>query len=181
MSSFQNSPSSPYRTQQLSGPPAHSDDMDMMDNSSLHPGYLRTEDLKSTTGHVPTPINSHFSHARYNLSQPGCHLGYLGGELDRRLPSPISEDDKVPNTMLEGMSGMQVDENTAEEKITPRKGHTRSKHNLREWNGYPHEPGGIKKFSMGYKSDCEKCRLKIPGHFSHVLTYPNDYDWTKDD
>ena len=24
-------------------------------------------------------------------------------------------------------------------------------------------------FSMGYRADCEKCRERVPGHYSHVL------------
>lgn len=24
-------------------------------------------------------------------------------------------------------------------------------------------------FSMGYRADCEKCRLKVPGHYSHII------------
>ncbi|KAH8698318.1 hypothetical protein BGW36DRAFT_294278 [Talaromyces proteolyticus] len=24
-------------------------------------------------------------------------------------------------------------------------------------------------FSMGYRADCEKCRMKIPGHYSHIV------------
>jgi len=182
MSSLLGSQPSPYRSsQQMTEAPAYTGDMEMADSSFPQSGSLQTEDLKGATGRIPTPINAQFSHTRAHLPSLGRHLGYLGQESDRRLPSPISEDDRSPSIMLEGIGGMQVDEDAVEEKLTPRKGHTRSKHNLREWSGYAHEPGGIKKFSMGYKSDCEKCRLRIPGHFSHVVTYPNDYDWTKDE
>jgi hypothetical protein len=24
-------------------------------------------------------------------------------------------------------------------------------------------------FSMGYRADCDKCREKVPGHYSHIL------------
>lgn len=24
-------------------------------------------------------------------------------------------------------------------------------------------------FSMGYRADCEKCRMKVPGHYSHIV------------
>ncbi|RFU24262.1 hypothetical protein B7463_g12074, partial [Scytalidium lignicola] len=57
-----------------------------------------------------------------------------------------------------------------------KKGHVRSKHTLRNWTGLVPEPnrdgtGPRKGFSMGYRSDCEKCRMKVPGHFSHIVTY----------
>jgi hypothetical protein len=28
---------------------------------------------------------------------------------------------------------------------------------------------GKVSFSMGYRADCEKCRLKVPGHYSHIV------------
>lgn len=28
---------------------------------------------------------------------------------------------------------------------------------------------GKVSFSMGYRADCEKCRLKVPGHYSHII------------
>ena len=30
-------------------------------------------------------------------------------------------------------------------------------------------PSDKKRFCMGYRDDCEKCRLRVPGHFSHFL------------
>jgi hypothetical protein len=61
-----------------------------------------------------------------------------------------------------------------EPKTALKKGHTRSKYSLRNWGGFGSEiPGvGVKRgFSMGYRSDCEKCRMRVPGHFSHVIIY----------
>lgn len=45
-------------------------------------------------------------------------------------------------------------------------GHTRSKHTVNVWTA---QPGMKKTFSIGYRADCEKCRLKIPGHFNHII------------
>lgn len=89
----------------------------------------------------------------------------------RRLPSPISEDERSPSTLLEGLSDMQMEV----EKPTPKKGHTRSKHSLRNWTGFEPTPGVVKKFSMGFRADCDKCRMKVPGHFSHIITV-NGYE-----
>ncbi|KAI8944070.1 hypothetical protein F4801DRAFT_585818 [Xylaria longipes] len=45
-------------------------------------------------------------------------------------------------------------------------GHTRSKHTLNNWTV---QPGMKKSLSIGYRADCEKCRMKIPGHFNHII------------
>ncbi|KAI1341237.1 hypothetical protein F5Y15DRAFT_28564 [Xylariaceae sp. FL0016] len=45
-------------------------------------------------------------------------------------------------------------------------GHSRSKHTVNNWTL---QPGMKKSFSIGYRADCEKCRLKIPGHFNHII------------
>lgn len=47
-----------------------------------------------------------------------------------------------------------------------RRGHVRSKHTVNSWTW---QPGMKKSFSIGYRSDCEKCRLKVPGHFNHIV------------
>ena len=31
------------------------------------------------------------------------------------------------------------------------------------------EQGAKVSFSMGYRADCEKCRTRVPGHYSHVI------------
>ena len=49
---------------------------------------------------------------------------------------------------------------------SPRKGHTRSRHTLNSWTI---QPGMKKSFSIGYRADCEKCRMKVPGHFNHIV------------
>lgn len=48
-----------------------------------------------------------------------------------------------------------------------KKGHTRSKHTLSSWAAL--EPGVKRSFSIGYRADCEKCRMKVPGHFNHII------------
>lgn len=50
---------------------------------------------------------------------------------------------------------------------SPRKGHTRSKHTLNSWTAL--QPGMKRSFSIGYRADCEKCRMKVPGHFNHII------------
>lgn len=49
---------------------------------------------------------------------------------------------------------------------SPRKGHSRSRHTVVAWT---QQPGMKKSFSIGYRSDCEKCRNRVPGHFNHII------------
>jgi len=47
-----------------------------------------------------------------------------------------------------------------------RKGHARSRHTL----GSPSTVPSISKtLSMGYRTDCDKCRDRVPGHYNHFL------------
>ncbi|KAK4133716.1 hypothetical protein BT67DRAFT_41356 [Trichocladium antarcticum] len=50
---------------------------------------------------------------------------------------------------------------------SPRKGHTRSKHTVNSWTTL--QPGMKRSFSIGYRADCDKCRMKVPGHFNHII------------
>jgi hypothetical protein len=50
---------------------------------------------------------------------------------------------------------------------SPKKGHARSRHTINSWTAA--QPGMKKSFSIGYRADCEKCRLKVPGHFNHII------------
>lgn len=114
---------------------------------------------------------------------------------NRRLPSPISEgEDGSSNAGLDGgftthladrlasqvsisspeenpgvEPGMPVPIDVADVPTTPpqsRRGHIRSRHTINSWTW---QPGMKKTFSMGYRTDCEKCRLKVPGHFNHII------------
>lgn len=50
------------------------------------------------------------------------------------------------------------------------RGHVRSLHTVNSWTW---QPGMKRTFSIGYRADCEKCRLKVPGHFNHIVV--SDY------
>jgi hypothetical protein len=173
---------------------AYSDDLEMTDSGLLYPGPFHPDTSTSTSiaGRIPTPIHSQFSsHIRsgHKVDQSTTTLdiytynsaGPTPIRNGRRLPSPISEDEAIsPSSLLQGLGGVQMevedpsDTPMEELKTTPKKGHTRSKHSLRNWGGFGSEiPGvGVRRgFSMGYRSDCEKCRMRVPGHFSHVITY----------
>jgi hypothetical protein len=166
----------------------YSEDMDMADSVHLSSGPFHSDPSTSISGRIPTPI--HGSFAPYFSSENMTHKDsdFADDEENmtdifrraRRLPSPISEDETSPSKLAEGLGDMQMEyEPSVQEanKRTPtKKGHTRSKHSLRSWTGSGELGGaGAKRtFSMGYRSDCEKCRNRVPGHFNHIITY-SDY------
>lgn len=165
--------------------PAYSDDLEMTDTGLLHPGLLHADSFHAMSERVPTPIDGHFSANIRSTHRIPSYLRSNEPTFDeddnehnngpRRLPSPISEDEPSPSIILEGLGDVQMgDEEERPNPTPPKMWHSRSRHNLRDWDGNePDESGpGVKKaFSMGYRSDCEKCRLKLPGHYSHVVTY----------
>lgn len=88
-----------------------------------------------------------------------------------RMPSPISEDEDIPDTPTaqtqSQLSRLSVTTNYAADRMdmempppsgTPTRGRKRSG-----------ALTGIGRFSMGFRDDCEKCRLRVPGHYSHFL------------
>lgn len=113
---------------------------------------------------------------------------------NRRLPSPISESggeelgsprmkaQQHPGMPPRAASAMEFSPHTSKEsscgdhtmdveapaagQTPPKKGHTRSRHTLNNWTQVP---GMKKSFSIGFRTDCEKCRQKVPGHFNHII------------
>lgn len=96
-------------------------------------------------------------------------------DRSRRLPSPISEDEDYPDTPTGLTSSQlsrlsvtpiveQMDEAMDEDHpppgvvTTPSRGRKRSG-----------ALSGKGRFLMGYRDDCEKCRQRVPGHYSHFL------------
>ncbi|OAR01758.1 hypothetical protein LLEC1_07133 [Akanthomyces lecanii] len=107
-------------------------------------------------------------------------------QSNRRLPSPISESEDCmahspgnsaallamehPNAMMDieiQRHGTSDDgEGDPDSPNSHRKGHTRSRHTVNTWTW---QPGMKRSFSIGYRSDCDKCRDKVPGHFNHII------------
>ncbi|PSN67508.1 hypothetical protein BS50DRAFT_600867 [Corynespora cassiicola Philippines] len=95
----------------------------------------------------------------------------------RRMPSPISEDDDIPDTPTtltqSQLSRLSVSHAAQAQTLdrmdadmapplavppTPTRGRKRSG-----------ALTGMGRFSIGYRDDCEKCRQRVPGHYSHFL------------
>ncbi|KAI5917813.1 hypothetical protein F4810DRAFT_632397 [Camillea tinctor] len=96
--------------------------------------------------HMPHSTNPHAMAIHPNIQSP---------------PQPVESDAAMMDT--EGASPL-----SAPATPSPRGkfGHSRSKHTLNSWTI---QPGMKKSFSIGYRADCEKCRMKIPGHFNHII------------
>ncbi|KOS19852.1 hypothetical protein ESCO_005612 [Escovopsis weberi] len=74
-----------------------------------------------------------------------------------------------PNAMMDIESSPTHHMDVERDSPSPgsaKKGHVRSKHTIDSWTW---QPGMKKSFSIGYRADCEKCRLKVPGHFNHIV------------
>ncbi|KAI4598286.1 hypothetical protein KJ359_003170 [Pestalotiopsis sp. 9143b] len=82
------------------------------------------------------------------------------------IVTPRASTDDVG--MMDTEDGQEGSPTSAPATPSPRSkfGHSRSKHTLNSWTL---QPGMKKSFSIGYRADCEKCRLKIPGHFNHII------------
>jgi hypothetical protein len=118
------------------------------------------------------------------IASPGMVLdGSLSAQLTERLQqhqalgfSPrdtrmmdIEEDHDITTTTLTLTQTMSAPAEVNSAPATPspgRKGHIRSRHTVNTWTW---QPGMKKSFSIGYRADCEKCRLKVPGHFNHII------------
>lgn len=96
-------------------------------------------------------------------------------ERSRRMPSPISEDEDIPDTPTaltqSQLSRLSVSHEKPEDMEMDEDHYTTPL-------ALPLTPRGRKRsgaltstprFSMGYRDDCEKCRQRVPGHYSHFL------------
>jgi hypothetical protein len=171
----------------MTGAGLYSDDCEMADSIHLSPGSFHGDTATTISGRIPTPIHSSFYLRDIRAEKANRHHDpdFADDEAmvdmfrhGRRLPSPISEGEMSPSVLVDGLGDMQMEvEQEREREMPTKKGHTRSKHSLRNWSGFGGMGGnsngtGLKRsFTMGYRADCEKCRNKVPGHFSHIITY----------
>ncbi|KAH7356271.1 hypothetical protein BKA66DRAFT_252490 [Pyrenochaeta sp. MPI-SDFR-AT-0127] len=157
-------------------------------------------DSANNSGRIPTPIHPTFKRGGMTgLGYPssgsagGMHDGNLGApvpsmqapmsrksnrqELDedrnRRMPSPISEDEDIPDTptaltqsQLSRLSFSHANADYMETEIATTSLAAPPTPRGRKRSG---ALTGMGRFSMGYREDCEKCRQRVPGHYSHFL------------
>lgn len=157
---------------------------------TLNPSSSLLSDHNST-GRIPTPIHPTFNRGGMNgLGYPTS--GAAGGmtstthppltvrktrqdptDRSRRMPSPISEDEDIPDTptaltqsQLSRLSVSHANADEMETEGTPPLALPPTPKGRKRSGALTGAPG---KFTMGYRDDCEKCRLRVPGHYSHFL------------
>lgn len=97
--------------------------------------------------------------------------------LADRLPSPVDEDEPHTPTTAAGsqlslltVSDMDVDSQTPEPLDTDVGDAVMVVRKQRQRSGaFISTPDSARKFSMGYRDDCERCRMRVPGHVNHFL------------
>lgn len=121
--------------------------------------------------------NSHFGASTSSAQTPPIwNPNRQGAEHDRRhrMPSPISEDEDIPDTptaltqsqlsrlsFSQSNSTDQMDTESSTSPLAPPPSRGRKRSGALT---------GMGRFSMGYRDDCEKCRQRVPGHYSHFLS-----------
>jgi hypothetical protein len=166
-------------------------------NSLLRTVKLNSHD-QFNGGRIPTPIHSTFQigapprslslglgDAFGDSMLPGGfsrqHRPRLSNETDHRMPSPITEDYSETPTELTSsqLSRLSVSQTSMEDDdmemdtmmssqptppVSPsgrgRIGRTRSD---------AISSGQSKRVVFGYRDDCAKCRVRMPGHWAHFL------------
>ena len=135
------------------------------------------EDAPQTPGMV---LDSSSSPVMLNLQRPYLpHLPHSTNPSAMLLHPNIKTPPRIQETMAEDAAEGDADAGmtdaldsgtptSAPASPSPRGkfGHSRSKHTLNSWTL---QPGMKKSFSIGYRADCEKCRMKVPGHFNHII------------
>lgn len=194
----------------VASPPLDSTFVPFLRPAKLNSDLFSRDSSVNNTGRMPTPIYPNF-HAggMGGLGYPSSGMaggisisnGYLGipnnpiiqharkqpqadEDRGRRMPSPISEYEDIPDTptaltqsqlsRLSVTSSNPASEHmdleatrSGETEMAPPPGVSTTPTRGRKRSGAFTGKG---RFSMGYRDDCEKCRQRVPGHYSHFLS-----------
>ncbi|KAI9804836.1 MAG: hypothetical protein M1825_001204 [Sarcosagium campestre] len=153
------------------------DDYDMNDALPMHsPDALGILSPIGTTTRIPTPMFGSFTRPHRHAS--GGRVDFAMENIDelfssqqqerRRLPSPISEleDTVSPMSGAGAMMGRLGVEDASPVSMDGDDG-SRGRERVRTSESRPAR-AGKPTLTMGYRADCEKCRAKVPGHYSHL-------------
>ncbi|KAK3401820.1 hypothetical protein B0T20DRAFT_123698 [Sordaria brevicollis] len=142
---------------------------------SYHPGHQHHLDHHDHHHHTDHPLPrqrlsslDQLTHSHPLLSAMPLRNSSLNSQMGPREPTPIPQGDCGSHGY-----GMDVEigsPQTSPKTVSPpnKRGHQRSKHTVSSWT-MPNQPGMKRSFSIGYRDDCEKCRMKVPGHFNHII------------
>ena len=137
--------------------------------------------LNPSGGRIPTPIYGHFTNdVGMDISganTPATAVPTIREEDEwwrrRDLPSPASDQDSSmisPMGEADGMMGrLNVGSGPGIRSPT-----SRSSNAVNPMFLHRTESQGTERSSrllMGYRAECEKCRQKVPGHYSHIMRY----------
>lgn len=121
----------------------------------------------------PTPLQGNTSASSAYVASASMRARLAASK--ERFPSPISEDEPHTPTTVTGsqFSLLTVTDVDMDAASTPRPAPQTPELHVRKQRARsgaftsPRDPS--KKFSMGYREDCDKCRNRIPGHMNHFL------------
>jgi hypothetical protein len=132
---------------------------------------------------IPTPMHgsffltSHHSSGDVAMGDIGDSTYLLGHPQyhGHRLPSPISEGDDRPQPFEENGEPMEIVEDdpggiSGNSTRANNKASQSSRSSRLADRRIPPAAvfsKGKMMFAMGYRADCEMCRDKVPGHYSH--------------
>jgi len=174
-----------------SQPPQSPETSNFMRPAMINTTLFGTEPAYASNGRISTPMHPTFKRAGMNglgyptsgsaggfsvpsLQAPASRKTNKQGSHDdrsRRMPSPISEDEDIPDTptaltesRLSRLSVSQEDQMDMELSPTalapPPTPRTRKRSGALTGQG---------RYIMGFRADCEKCQQRVPGHFSHFV------------
>lgn len=165
---FSQSPEQPS-SWMLQNTPLRNPRMALDDRGSRVP----TPTVLLSTRPKPTPLQGNTSDSSAYGASASMRARLAGPK--ERFPSPISEDEPHTPTTSTGsqFSLLTVTDVDMDAESTPRPAPQTPEVHVRKQRARsgaftsPRDPS--KKFSMGYRSDCEKCRNRVPGHMNHFL------------
>lgn len=166
---------------------------------SYHPGHQHHNDhnhnhydnhahpLQQNAPDYPLPRQrlsslDQLTHSHPLLSAMPLRNSSLNSQMGPREPTPIPQGEHEfqhyhghshsGHSSMDGSMDMGSPQ-TSPKTVSPpnKRGHQRSKHTVSSWTMGPaaNQAGMKRSFSIGYRDDCEKCRMKVPGHFNHII------------
>lgn len=130
-----------------------------------HPATSSGEHLE-----VPSPIDED------EVPTPPSAAEVAGSQLSMLSVSDIDmEDDPLPidpsrSLQLDGHGDEPMDSGPEALPIRKTRARSGALSSGASREATPNASGGGRKgFSMGFRADCEKCRLRVPGHMNHFL------------
>jgi len=128
----------------------------------------------------PTPLQSAGSSSPGRMRSKASDIvprSTLSNIITDRLPSPVVEDEPHTPTTAAGsqlsllsVNDMDIDDDVTTPVPSPSEIGMLAVRRQRQRSGaFISTPEAARKFSMGYRGDCQKCRDKVPGHMNHFL------------